>query len=452
MAIATGSGQHSHPTILNPGDKLALLLRVVLPTWAQGLMLRRRSFVKLAAAWDLDARAVRCLQKLRRKYGEGPVLIRVARRRYAVLLRTHDAKDALDHTPCPFSPASWEKAAALAHFEPHASLITQGPERNQRRAFNDKVLESASRHHSLAAGFLDAVRDEAVGLISSIDPGGELTWCAFTEAWFRSVRRIVLGERARDDRDVTRDLAQLRARANWVYLRAIDKQRRDRYRRRLAAYLCNPDDGSLAKLAANCARDEATEQICDQITHWLFAFDAGGITAFRALALFATHPLELKCARSDLVAWRSGQIDLPYLGAGFLEAVRLWPTTPVILRETVRQAACGDVALEPGSGVVMYAPFFHRDDERLECANCFTPDLWLGRDPGEVSPFIPFSAGSAVCPGRHLVTLVGAAWLAAVLDARQVKLMPAHTYQDRPLPGSLDHFALRFRLLHRTSG
>ncbi len=391
------------------------------------------------------------MQYLRRKYGEGPVLVRLAGKRYAVLLCARDAKDALDRTPCPFSPASREKVAALAHFEPHASLITQGPERKHRRAFNDKVLESASRHHSLAAGFVDTVRDEAAVLISSLDTGGELTWPAFTEAWFRSVRRIVLGERAREDRDVTKNLAQLRARANWVYLRAVDEQAREHYRQRLAAYLCNPQEGSLVKLAGNCTRDEVAEQICDQITHWLFAFDAGGITTFRALALFASHPPELKCARSDLLAWRNGQIVLPYLSAGFLEAVRLWPTTPVILRETVRPAACGDVALGPASGVVIYAPFFHRDDERLACANRFTPELWLGRDPGEASPFVPFSAGPAVCPGRHLVTLVGAAWLAALLDARRVKLTPAHTYQDRPPPGSLDHFALRFRLLHRTS-
>lgn len=449
MAVAF-SRPRSQPTVLSPGDRLALLVRVVLPTWGKGLMLRRRSFARLAAVLDLDAHAVRFMQYLRRKYGEGPVLVRVAGRKYAILLRATDVKEALHRSPCPLSPASQEKVAALAHFEPHASLITKAPERQQRRAFNDKVLESGSRHHSLAACFVDAVRDEASAMISSIDTDGGLTWPAFTEAWFRSVRRIVLGERARSDRGITEDLAHLRARANWVRLRTINKQRRDRYHQRLAGYLCSPEDGTLAQLARNCARDEVAEKICDQITHWLFAFDAGGITTFRALSLFASHPPELKRARSDLLAWRSGQIELPYLSAGFLEAVRLWPTTPVILRETIQPTTCGDLALEPGSGVVIYAPFFHRDDERLAYASRFTPDLWLGRDPGEASPFVPFSAGPARCPGRHLVTLIGAAWLAAMLDAGRVELTLPHPHRERALPGTLDHFTLRFRLLDRT--
>jgi cytochrome P450 len=411
-------------------------------------MLRRRSFAKLASGWDFDASAVRFMQYLRRKYGEGPVLVSAPGRQFALLLDASDVKSVLDRTPDPFSPASREKRAALRHFEPHASLVTAGDKRPPRRAFNDTVLESASRYHSFAGKFASTVRNEAGALISSRDPKDELKWPAFAEAWFRSVRCIVLGEQARDDRELTEDLARLRARANWVYLRAVDRRRLDRHRQRLAGYLRSAQEGTLVELARRCSGNEGVEQICDQISHWLFAFDAGGITTFRALALFASHPAELEHAGAELAAWRDGQIDLPYLSAGFLEAVRLWPTTPVILRETTRSVTCGSAALAAGSGVIVYAPFFDRDDERLPCANEFTPDLWLGRDPGEVSPFVPFSAGPAVCPGRYLVTLVGTAWLAALLDAGRVQLAsPPSFQQKKPLPGWLDQFALCFRLL-----
>jgi hypothetical protein len=121
----------------------------------------------------------------------------------------------------------------------------------------------------------------------------------------------------------------------------------------------------------------------------------------------------------------------------------------VILRKTIQPTTCGDLALEPGSGVVIYAHFFHRDDERVGYANRFTPDLWLGSDPGEVSPFSPSVLGPALRPGNHLVTLIGAARLVAMLDAGQVELTLPHPHQESPLPGSLDHFTLRFRLLHR---
>jgi hypothetical protein len=151
----------------------------------------------------------------------------------------------------------------------------------------------------------------------------------------RRVRRIVLGDRARDDRKVTEDLARLRARANWVYLRAVDRRRRASYRARLAAYLRSAERGNLVERARAYARDGDADKVGDQVTHWLFAFDAAGITTFRALALFASHPPELERAASDILAWCDWQMYLPYLSAGFLEAMRLWPTTPVVLRETI---------------------------------------------------------------------------------------------------------------------
>lgn len=97
---------------------------------------------------------------------------------------------------------------------------------------------------------------------------------------------------------------------------------------------------------------------------------------------------------------------------------------------------------------MIYTPFFHRDDERLQNAHRFEPEMWLGKDPGDAVPLIPFSAGPAVCPARNLVPMIGSAMLARLLEAgREITLrQPGRLDPSRPLPGTLDNYALRFGL------
>src|SRR5690606_31988282 len=103
----------------------------------------------------------------------------------------------------------------------------------------------------------------------------------------------------------------------------------------------------------------------------------------------------------------------PYLRACVLESLRLWPTTPLVLRDTVADTTWETGTLPAGTGMVIFAPFFHRDDERLPYAHRFAPEVWLGEDhaggaiPLGDWPLIPFSRGPAICPARNLVLLLG---------------------------------------------
>jgi cytochrome P450 len=127
-------------------------------------------------------------------------------------------------------------------------------------------------------------------------------------------------------------LTRLRANANWVFFRPVAKPLREEYRARLTEYL---DTAEPDGLAARITRHSAISGIlaADQVTQWLFAFDAGAITAFRALALLLAHSESLANVE-DLATWRSGGSDFPQLRAAFLEAVRLYPTVPALLRQT----------------------------------------------------------------------------------------------------------------------
>jgi hypothetical protein len=426
-------------------NQLRLLVRVALPTWAKGIFLRRRWGVALTARWGLDRKAVRCLQALRAKYGEGPLLLRIPGHPQVLLLSPKHMQTVLDATPEPFTPASHAKRKALAHFEPYGSLITSGPERQPRRQFSDDILESDRPCHHLGDIFVRVIRDETTKLFASLQSRpAELTWPKFHTAWDAAARRVVLGDGAAADSDLTEQLARLRARANWVFLPEL-RGLRARYYARLGKHLARAQSGSLAEaIARHPPRKE--EHPLDQVTQWLFAFDAGAMATFRALALFASHPIQRERAQSEIEAWRGGHIDLPYLRAGFLEAVRLWPTTPVILRETTEAKTWGR-ALPRGTGLIIYVPFFHRDEERLAAAHRFDPEAWLYQDPRNMVPFVPFSAGPAVCPGRQLVAMMSGAWIAGLLDGGKPDLIDKGTLRpDRELPSTLDHFAIRFQL------
>src|SRR5437588_12420328 len=95
-------------------DSIAVATEVFIPTVAKGVILRRPRVVAMAERLQLDRTAVRCLQRLRRRYGDGPLLLRVPGRSQAVVLAPAHVRRVLDETPDPFATASSEKQAALA--------------------------------------------------------------------------------------------------------------------------------------------------------------------------------------------------------------------------------------------------------------------------------------------------------------------------------------------------
>jgi cytochrome P450 len=113
--------------------------------------------------------------------------------------------------------------------------------------------------------------------------------------------------------------------------------------------------------------------------------------------------------------------------------------------------------LPSGTAIVIFAPFLHRDPERLHWADSFSPEIWLdGRGSGS-RPFIPFSDGPAACPGRNLVLLLTSSLLAALLERHEIRqAAPGPLDRGRPLPATLSPFGLRFEVFapgdRRTGG
>ncbi|MFJ4101166.1 cytochrome P450 [Amycolatopsis japonica] len=430
----------TEPAIASVQDTVRVALRVVLPTLAGGVIKRRPLGLAAAQKLQLDRPAVRLLCRLRSQYGPGPLRLRVPGRTIDLALSGDDVGDVLAAAPVPFSPSTKEKRAALGHFQLHGVLVSDAVERAPRREFNEEVLEPGKPLHDLAGPFAAAIGGEA----ASLWDGGTLDWDTFTVAWWRIVRRVTLGESAAGDDGLTDMLARLRKDGNWAYAHPRRDRLHDQFRTRLVGHLERAEPGSLAEAiaAAGPAGERTMEVVADQVAHWLFAFDAAGIVTFRALALLATHPAareraDEEVADADLTV--PGQF--PYLRACALESVRLWPTTPALLRESTAETAWGPA----GTTVLIFTPFFHRDPESLPYADRFEPGIWLDGSAAANPALVPFSAGPAICPGRDLVLFCASTMLAWLIKDRRFELASGAVLgPERPLPATLDNFHLKF--------
>ncbi|MCE6999119.1 cytochrome P450 [Saccharothrix sp. S26] len=372
--------------------------KVLLPTLAKGVILRRPSATALAAKARADAAAVATMKRLRERYGPQPLRLRVTGRSVALLLDPLDVARLLAESPSPFALATVEKRAALKHFQPHGVLISTGRERARRRAVNEDVL----RPDKIDVRAI--VADEADLLLRHARGTGRLTWDSFAQAWWRAARRIVLGSFAREDVELTDMLQTLRANANWAYLHPRREALRRRFEDRLCGHLERGEPGSLASLGP-------ADELVEQAPHWLFAFDAAGIATMRALAI-------------------GGEGE-----AGIWESVRLWPTTPVILRESTEPTRWHGTWLPARTTFIVFVPYFHRDPDRLSRADSYAPENWPApADPG----LVPFSGGPGICPGRDLVLVAGGAMLDALRPHLDVPTL------HPPLPATLNHFGLSF--------
>jgi cytochrome P450 len=426
-------------------DTVAITSEMILPTLAKGPIIRRPRVVGLAERHDLVGRAVRRLQRLHETYGDGPLMMRLPVVHKAIVLAPDHVHRVLAESPEPFSADSSEKHASLTHFQPKAVLISSGAERTDRRRFNEAVLDMPRPMHRLAERFRTVIEEEADVMLAQASRQGMLDWPVFSDAWFRVVRRVVLGDAARDDLEFTRMHERLRAYANLAFLQPQRRALRARFFARLRSYMERAQEGSLAAVMAGTHATETTAAD-HQPPHWLFAADPAGMATFRTLALLAAHPEHHLGAR-DEVARQDEAPTLPFLRQCVLDTLRLWPTTPLILRQTSVATTWATGVMPANTGVIVFAPYFHRDDRHLAQAHRFAPELWARPRTSADWPLVPFSEGPVVCPGRNLVLMLTSTMLAEMLRHGWYReRSPAKLHATQPMPSTLDPYTLVFEL------
>ncbi|MEU8227128.1 cytochrome P450 [Kribbella sp. NPDC048915] len=423
--------------IASAPDTVRILRDVLGPAVAQGPILRRPRAGVLAERLRVDDRAVRCVRRLRRRYGDGPVLFRIPGRTLALVLAPDDVHRLLAETPVPFAAATGEKIAALTHFQPHAVLVTNPPLRAGRRELNEQALDSHQPVHRYGHRFVEVIRGELNDL------SGTLGWDDFRAIWSRIVRRIVLGDGARDDVELTAQLDRLRADANWAQFGPSHDDLRARFLASMTQYVDKAEPGSLVE--ALDRRPEALDP-AGQVPHWLFAFDAAGIALWRLLAVLGTQPSALRTIISEARHPEASPL-LAEAGAAIQESVRLWPTTLVVLRQSTEDTDWRGLSAPAGTEFVIASSVFHRDDKALDFADRFEPAIWLdGRADGPW-PLIPFSEGPAGCPGRNLVLLTTSTAVSYLADRYELDVDPTTRTKLRgAMPRTFNHAAIRIGL------
>lgn len=422
---------------------------VIVPNAVQGISRRRRAPVAAASRANVDGHAVGLLSGMYRHHHGGPVWVRVMRDRALLLLTGADVNRALAGSPDPFAADPEAKRKGMVTFQPDALTISRGDLWRNRRRFTEAVLDTGAAVHRHADRFDSVAREEAGAMIGAADSQSsrELTYDPWNRTFLRISRRVILGDSAADDDELSETLAEMMSEANGMP--GAPSPRYGDFVARLGEYVAAAEEGSLVSLFGEAPADARTKQV-GQIPHWMFASgDTLANNAFRAAALIASHPAAREAVERELAADGSrngdGGPNLAYIGACLEEAMRLYPTTTMLARETLAETEWRGSTVPAGTQVLIPNTFLHRDRDRLEYADRFAPERWVSGEAASELSFNHFSRGPQGCPGASLALELGKAVLAE-LFSEPVELVSPSIDPRRPLPHMLDFFGIRLRV------
>ncbi len=446
------------PVDLTPRESLDVLRDVLAPLVAQGAIVRRPLMTGRAERRQSDGRCAAVLDRLRDRHGGAPLVLRLGGRRVVLVTEPDDVARVLDGSPEPFTPANREKRAALRQFQPDGVLVSPAAERRRRRPLNERALANGSAVHPAGDAVVEQVARTAAELAQAARTTGELDARTFADAHWRLVRTVTLGEQARDDELLTKRLDALRAAGNWSYLHPVRRRLRAAFLEQVRGYVEQAEAGTLAAAGREAAEALAAEDpdasnlhgedrhdVASQVPHWLFAWDAAGIATLRALAVVAARPEVRERVLAELTTAGRGAAVLPYARACVLESVRLWPTTLVVLRESTEPTRWDGRTLPTGTGFAVVSSYFHRARSGSALGDRFVPEAWLDGRADDDRALVPFSAGPAACAGRDVVLFTASHLLGRLAGLGLDVDRGEHLAHD-PLPRTVDHFGLSFRL------
>jgi cytochrome P450 len=422
-------------------ENLAFNLGYLVPIALQGTFTRSRFWVGFWSRFHPDPAGVRFLQRLRARHRSDIIYVRMMTARALVISDRELVRQVLEDSPAHFIPAR-AKRDGMRHFQPQAVTISRAAEWEVRRRFNEDVLDYG-RLHRFCDRFLTVIREEiapAHGRAPAL-----LSWDSYDRMFARLTRRIIFGDAARDDDQLTAALRTLMRAANRPRS-APDSQRLAAFQRQLRHYFRAPAAGSLAQLCVATPAMPA-DDVAGQIPHWMFAmWETLTTNTIRALALILAHPAAERRVRRELsqanLASAADVARLAYLGGCIHEAMRLWPTTPMIVREAAVQTLYAGEAIPAGTTLIIHNGLNHRDSQRDPYADWFAPERWADGTPNSL--YNHLSSGTQICAGYNLAIFLAQAVLASVLSQRRLALVHPQLSPDRPLPHALDYFRVRF--------
>ena len=203
------------------------------------------------------------------------------------------------------------------------------------------------------------------------------------------------------------------------------------------------DKGDLLSMLL-LAQDEEGEggmsdkQVRDEL---LTLFLAGHETTANALTwgwylLSQNRPAEARLhAEVDALGGVPGVRDLerlPYTGAVFAEALRMFPPAWAIGRRALEDVELGGYRIPKGC-VVLLSPYVTQRDARWFAGpDEFRPERWLEEDSARPKfAYFPFGGGSRVCIGERFAGMEGVLLLAVIAQRWRFGLVPGHRVERK---------------------
>lgn len=418
-------------------DNLRFNLFHIIPYLSRGVFTENRFWVGFWAKRQRDPGAVKFIGGLREKYQRDYLYISMLGKKSLLVLSHEGIKRILDHSPAIYAEPK-TKRKGMSHFQPNALTISRGPEWRDRRAFNESVLEFKDGLHPYADGFLQIIRDEVAKASN-----GLRSWDDYQRLFEFIALQVIFGK-GKKDTSLTDDLKAMMHESNPPVVFDRKSKYFDGFYQKIRGHLASPEAGSLVSLCKQ-APATARTQVENQIPHWMFAMkDTLAINTVRALALILSHPeaeerVREEMGQTDLSSAR--EIDgLKYLEACLQEAMRLWPSTLMLVRESLAEDNVGGCLIPAGTQVIIHNGFNHRDARTHGFADRFFPETWL--KGGVDYHFNHLSNGAQVCAGKALALFIGKAVLATLLADNRLRLHKPGLDATGPVPYAYDHYSI----------
>ncbi|MGW4204310.1 cytochrome P450 [Streptomyces sp. NPDC004726] len=414
-----------------------------LPVFVRGVANPRFKVVSLYARLNQPRWSNATLRAMRARHGGAPVRVRALSGDMLVLFDQADIRRFFEEPVMTLAMDADDKFNSLSVFEPTGVICSHGAQREDRRRVNDEALAAEEPVHPSCAEFQGVVEEECRRLVS----GGFLDFPRVWRTMTRVSRRVVLGDRAADDEELTDWLITLRGRANWMgWSRPTGtKALYARAEARIARYAADAPAHTLAARALAVPSPEGTDPL-GQTHHWLLGVDLAAPVVARTLLLLALHPAEQDVAHAEAAGRVPG---LPRLRTCLRESVRLYPIVPDLVRVTRAETVWRGVRFPAGTDVLVPIGFHQRDPHRVPGGDLFAPGRWLAPGADRDLSMGPFSHGGARCPGERIALLLTSMVCAEVLRGHRLAGARPALDVGRPLPGIVDTAGIRLRLVPR---
>ena len=430
------------PTV-SAADSVSFNLCHIVPYYLRGIFTKNKFWTSFWNKIHRDPLAVNFIRRLRQKYRSDYFYIYLLRNKSLVVLDLEGIRRVLDHSPILYAADPALKRRGMSHFQPNALTISRGAEWEERRQFNEAVLATSQRVHPQADQILKAI-DQATGLLTA-NADRYLGWDQFDHLFKRITLEIIFGHGARGDTALTDRLTAMMRESNRVFL--LGKARKfDVFYERIRHYLEAAENGSLTAMCKHVPSTAETK-VENQVPHWMFAMmETLATNTTRTLALIVSHPNVEERVRQEIqkngTQTPKGIDALSYLEGCIQEVMRLWPTTPMLTRQTVQESELGGNTIPSGTQIVILNGFNHRDWETDPDIGNFRPEFWLDK-PVDYR-FNHLSNGTQVCAGKNLALFIAKAVIASLLVRGRYRLHKPKLNSGKPVPFQYDDFATRF--------